>query len=95
MLDGGITRTVYSGEVELAVAEGGDSRRPTVVFIHGYPDTKELWDEVLARLGRRYHLVAYDVRGAGASSRPRGPAAYDLARLADDLEAVKIGRAHV
>ena len=88
MLDGGITRTVYSGEVALAVAEGGDSRRPTVVFIHGYPDTKELWDEVLARLGRRYHLVAYDVRGAGASSRPRGPAAYDLARLADDLEAV-------
>ena len=88
MLEGGITRTVCSGRVELAVAEGGDSRRPTIVFIHGYPDTKELWDEVLARLGRRYHLVAYDVRGAGASSRPRGPAAYDLARLADDLEVV-------
>ncbi len=88
MLDGGITRTVCSGKVELAVTEGGDSRRPTVVFIHGYPDTKELWDEVLAGLGRRYHLIAYDVRGAGASSRPRGPAAYDLARLADDLEAV-------
>jgi NAD(P)-dependent dehydrogenase (short-subunit alcohol dehydrogenase family)/pimeloyl-ACP methyl ester carboxylesterase len=88
VLDGGITRTVRSGGVELAVAERGDSRRPTVVFIHGYPDTKELWDEVLARLGRRYHLVAYDIRGAGASSRPRGAAAYDLARLADDLEAV-------
>ena len=69
MLDGGITRTVCSGKVELAVAEGGDSRRPTVVFIHGYPDTKELWDEVLAGLGRRYHVIAYDVRGAGASSR--------------------------
>jgi pimeloyl-ACP methyl ester carboxylesterase len=88
VLDGGITRTVCSGKVELAVAEGGDSHRPTVVFIHGYPDTKELWDEVLAGLGRRYHLIAYDVRGAGASSRPRRPAAYDLARLADDLEAV-------
>jgi NAD(P)-dependent dehydrogenase (short-subunit alcohol dehydrogenase family)/pimeloyl-ACP methyl ester carboxylesterase len=88
VLDGGITRTVRSGRVELAVVEGGDSRRPTVVFIHGYPDTKELWDDVLAQLGRRYHLIAYDVRGAGASSRPRGPAAYDLARLADDLEEV-------
>ena len=88
MLDGAITRTVRSGSVELAVAEGGDSRRPTAIFIHGYPDTKELWDEVLARLGRRYHVVAYDVRGAGESSRPRGAAAYDLACLADDLDAV-------
>jgi NAD(P)-dependent dehydrogenase (short-subunit alcohol dehydrogenase family)/pimeloyl-ACP methyl ester carboxylesterase len=88
VVDGGIRRTVRSGRVELAVLEAGDSRRPTLVFIHGYPDTKELWDEVLARLGRRYHLVAYDVRGAGESSRPRGAAAYDLARLGDDLEAV-------
>ena len=88
MLDGGIRRTVRSNGVELAVVEAGERRRPTVVFVHGYPDTKELWDEVLERLGRRYHLVAYDVRGAGESSRPRGTAAYDLARLGDDLEAV-------
>jgi pimeloyl-ACP methyl ester carboxylesterase len=88
VLDGGITRTVRSGTVELAVAEGGNSRWPTAIFIHGYPDTKELWDAVLARLRRRYHVVAYDVRGAGESSRPRGAAAYDLACLADDFDAV-------
>jgi NAD(P)-dependent dehydrogenase (short-subunit alcohol dehydrogenase family)/pimeloyl-ACP methyl ester carboxylesterase len=88
VLDGGIRRTVRSGTVDLALVETGDSRRPTLVFIHGYPDTKELWDEVMVRLGRRYHLVAYDVRGAGESSRPRGAAAYDLARLGDDLETV-------
>lgn len=77
-----------SDGVDLAVLEAGESRRPTVVFVHGYPDTKELWDDVMVSLGRRYHLVAYDVRGAGESSRPRSTAAYDLARLGDDLEAV-------
>lgn len=88
MLDGTTRRTLRSGGVDLAMVEAGDRRRPVLIFIHGYPDTKELWAEVLARLAPNYHVAAYDVRGAGESSRPRGAAAYDLARLGDDLEAV-------
>src|SRR5205823_4560283 len=61
---------------------------PTVVFIHGYPDTKEEWDQVRSRLDADFHTVAYDVRGAGESNAPRGAAAYDFDRLSDDLEAV-------
>ena len=68
--------------------EAGDPARPTIVFVHGYPDTKEIWDGVLELLAGRFHVVAYDVRGAGASSAPRGPAAYDFERLADDFAAV-------
>ncbi len=74
--------------IELSLCEAGDPRRPTLVFIHGYPDTKEMWQGVMAELADRFHVAAYDVRGAGASSAPRGPAAYDLGRLADDFEAV-------
>jgi len=33
-------------------------------------------------------VIAYDVRGAGASSRPRDDRAYDLTVLADDMTAV-------
>ncbi len=72
----------------LAVVAAGDPGAPTVVLVHGYPDTKEFWLPVMARLASRFHVVAYDVRGAGASSAPRGPAAYDYSCLADDLEAV-------
>jgi NAD(P)-dependent dehydrogenase (short-subunit alcohol dehydrogenase family)/pimeloyl-ACP methyl ester carboxylesterase len=43
---------------------------------------------VLERLAGRYHVIAYDLRGFGGSSRPRGPAAYDYERLGDDLAAV-------
>jgi NAD(P)-dependent dehydrogenase (short-subunit alcohol dehydrogenase family)/pimeloyl-ACP methyl ester carboxylesterase len=81
-------RYVASDGVELAVRESGDRDGPTIVFIHGYPDTKEMWNAVLHRLPERFHTVAYDVRGAGESSRPRGNAAYDFERLGDDLLAV-------
>jgi NAD(P)-dependent dehydrogenase (short-subunit alcohol dehydrogenase family)/pimeloyl-ACP methyl ester carboxylesterase len=88
MIDGATKRTVPGDGVELSLVEAGDPARPTVVFIHGYPDTKELWEPVMELLANRFHVVAYDVRGAGESSRPRGPAAYDYDRLAGDLEAV-------
>ncbi len=82
-----MTRTLDAGDVRLAVTAGGPPDAPTLVFIHGYPDTKEEWDGVRARLDS-FHTVAYDVRGAGASTAPRRTADYDLDRLADDLEAV-------
>jgi pimeloyl-ACP methyl ester carboxylesterase len=44
VIDGAIKRTVVSNGVELALIEAGDSARPTLVFVHGYPDTKEIWD---------------------------------------------------
>lgn len=68
--------------------ESGDPARPAVVLIHGYPDSKLIWEPVAAELARRLHVIAYDCRGAGASSAPRGTAAYDFERLGDDLGAV-------
>ena len=88
MSDGGSQRTVVGAGTELAVIEAGARDRPTLLFIHGWPDTKELWEPMLACLSDRYHVVAYDVRGAGASSAPRGLAAYDYERLADDTASV-------
>ena len=77
-----------SGEVDLLVRSAGRPDRPTLVLIHGYPDTQTMWAPVVARLADRFHVVTYDVRGAGGSSAPRGRAAYHLDRLADDFEAV-------
>ncbi|MDQ6842112.1 MAG: short chain dehydrogenase, partial [Actinomycetota bacterium] len=60
-MDGVRARTVLNGSVALAVLEAGDPSGPTVVLVHGYPDTKELWREVSSRLAGRMHVVAYDV----------------------------------
>lgn len=74
--------------VSLAVREWGDPARPTVVLIHGYPQTKEMWGGVADQLAGRFHVAAYDVRGAGQSDTPRSSAAYDFEQLADDFLAV-------
>lgn len=82
-------RTVRSGDVDISVAEWGERSRPVVLLLHGYPDNKDVWSRVAERLSDRFHVVAYDVRGHGASSAPaRSRGSYRLARLADDFEAV-------
>ncbi|MEV0352918.1 SDR family oxidoreductase [Nonomuraea sp. NPDC050680] len=81
-------RWVESDDVRLAVFEEGDPGDPTILLIHGYPDTHRVWDEVAERLRDRFHVVRYDVRGAGASTAPRHTGDYALHRLAGDLAAV-------
>lgn len=65
-----------------------DRGRPTVLAIHGYPDNHHVWDGVAEQLSDRFNVVAYDVRGAGESSRPAGRIGYRLTRLAADVGAV-------
>ncbi|QKW36532.1 SDR family oxidoreductase [Actinomadura sp. NAK00032] len=81
-------RRVRGDGVDLAVYEQGDPSRPTVLLVHGYPDTHAVWDEVAERLAGRFHVVRYDVRGAGASSRPFGRKRYTFDYLMSDMRAV-------
>ena len=78
-------RYVLSHGLRLAVFEHGDAESgPTVLFVHGYPDSHVVWDEVYAHL-HTFHMVRYDVRGAGVSETPRSLSGYQLDVLADDL----------
>ncbi|MEU5756386.1 SDR family oxidoreductase [Streptomyces sp. NPDC047829] len=89
VLESARERWVHTGGVELCVAELGDPLRPTVVLVHGYPDSKEVWSEVAVRLADRFHVVLYDVRGHGRSTAPsplRG--GFTLEKLTDDFLAV-------
>jgi NAD(P)-dependent dehydrogenase (short-subunit alcohol dehydrogenase family)/pimeloyl-ACP methyl ester carboxylesterase len=72
----------------LAVYEEGNPEGPTVLLVHGWPDTHVLWDGVVARLARDFRIVRYDNRGAGESAVPADVDAYRVATLADDLDAV-------
>ncbi|WP_327088160.1 SDR family oxidoreductase [Nonomuraea sp. NBC_01738] len=81
-------RLIQSQEVRLALFEEGDPGNPTILLVHGYPDTHRVWDEVAALLRDRFHVVSYDVRGAGASTAPRDRRHYAFDHLAADLAAV-------
>lgn len=80
------TRRITRDGVELAVYERGQG--PVLLLVHGYPDTHAVWDGVAERLAGRFRVVAYDVRGAGASSHPAGRDAYRFAHLVADMRAV-------
>ncbi len=81
-------RRIAGDGVELAVWEDGDPHAPTVVLVHGYPDTHRVWSGVVPLLAAHFHVVAYDVRGAGASTRPVARRDYRMAKLEADLAAV-------
>ena len=83
-----ITRRTIEGDgLPLAVWEGRRNG-PTVVLVHGYPDTHVVWNRVVERLAGDFHCVVYDVRGAGESGVPAARAGYLLEHLRADLVAV-------
>lgn len=79
---------VASDGVRLAAQERGDPANPTVLAVHGYPDDHSVWDGVAAQLADRFHVVTYDVRGAGRSQAPPQRSGYLLDQLERDLAAV-------
>jgi NAD(P)-dependent dehydrogenase (short-subunit alcohol dehydrogenase family)/pimeloyl-ACP methyl ester carboxylesterase len=77
-----------SDGVRIAVYEQGNPDGPTLVLVHGWPNSHVMWDGVVPLLADRFRILAYDNRGAGASSVPRPVKAYTMGRFADDFEAV-------
>jgi len=71
-----------------------------VVLLHGWPDTGELWrHQVPALVAAGYRVIAPDLRGFGASSKPVEVAAYTAQNLVGDvvglLDRLEVGRAHL
>jgi pimeloyl-ACP methyl ester carboxylesterase len=82
---------VRSGDLSIGVREysASGAGRPTVVLVHGYPDQQDVWAELVERLPLdAWHVVTYDVRGAGCSDVPSDLSGYRTERLVDDLVAV-------
>ena len=69
-------------------APAGDAPAPVAfVLVHGLASNARMWDGVAEALGSCGHAaVSVDLRGHGRSSKPDGP--YDMATVADDLDAV-------
>lgn len=83
-------RTVAVNGIRMHYVAGGTG--PTLVLLHGYPQTSHEWYGVMPRLARRFHVIAPDLRGAGGSSAPRR--GYDKQTMAADVHAllVELGR---
>jgi len=45
---------------------------PPLLLLHGFPQTHVCWHKVALELASRFTVVATDLRGYGASSKPEG-----------------------
>ena len=70
---------------EFGSGNGGNG--PTIVVMHGFPDSLHLYDRVVPFLGARRRVIAFDFLGWGDSDKPADHR-YDVASLRRDLESV-------
>ncbi|HZX73862.1 MAG TPA: alpha/beta fold hydrolase, partial [Cyclobacteriaceae bacterium] len=54
-----------------------------LIFIHGFPFNKWMWEKQIAALKKNYRCIAYDVHGHGESSASRSM--FSISQFADDL----------
>ena len=84
-------RTVAGfGAVPLAVVETGNHEGPAIVFVHGGSQASRAWQKQLSdpALGAAFHLIAFDLRGHGASGKPWQAEDYGADPFAGDVNAV-------
>jgi len=69
---------------EISIAYSDYGKGQPVVFIHGWPSSREMWEYQLAdAVNAGYRVIKYDRRGFGKSSKPWS--GYDYDSLAGDL----------
>ncbi|TVR97111.1 MAG: alpha/beta hydrolase [Rhodospirillales bacterium] len=76
-------RTEQIEGLDIAYREAGDPSRPTVLLLHGFPTSSHMFRNLIPVLAERYHVLAPDYPGFGASSMPPAAALdYSFANLA-------------
>jgi pimeloyl-ACP methyl ester carboxylesterase len=58
---------------------------PLVLLLHGFPETSHAWRKQMPALVTRFRVVAPDLRGFGASDKPKGIDAYRTSVVANDI----------
>jgi len=76
-------------------SDAGDHGSPVIIFIHGFPFNKSMWNVQVESLKDNYRLITYDIRGHGSSDAGNVDFSIDLfaADLIGLMDALKIERA--
>ncbi|RQH04732.1 alpha/beta fold hydrolase [Paraburkholderia dinghuensis] len=75
--------------IDIHGVKGGEG--PPLLLLHGHPQTHMIWHRCADDLARHFTVIATDLRGYGASSKPAGDPAhvtYSKREMASDQVAV-------
>ncbi len=89
--------TAQINDIEMYYEEHGDPGAEPVLLIMGFTMNAAAWAPQMPALAERYHVIAFDNRGAGRTTQPE--AAYSIPQMAGDtaalLEHLRVASAHV
>jgi len=72
-----------AGRCRISALVAGPRQAPPLLLIHGLGATKASWLTVVGRLAKHHRVIAVDLPGFGASSKPNAP--YDARWFAERL----------
>ena len=74
--------------MKIHVREFGERNdKPSIVLMHGFPDSMHLHDRLVPELMKDEHIITFDFIGWGDSDKPSNHT-YNFTSLMDDLDAV-------
>ncbi|SFN87928.1 Pimeloyl-ACP methyl ester carboxylesterase [Roseovarius lutimaris] len=63
-------KTTSIAGIDIAYREAGDPSYPTVLLLHGFPTSSHMFRNLIPELAQKYHVIAPDYPGFGASAMP-------------------------
>src|SRR5262245_44630191 len=81
--------TLHARQITIAASVAGTARRPALLLLHGWPQSRALYDGVLESLSADFFVLAPDLPEIGDSRG--GPASGEKAILADVMLAAAEG----
>jgi len=80
-------KTVKIDDLDIFYREAGPKYAPTLLLLHGFPTSSQMFRNLIPALADRYHIVAPDYPGYGYSSMPpRDQFAYTFDHLAQVID---------
>ena len=73
--------------LELAFSEYGNKSNQTMLFIHGFGESRYTWRFLVDDLSKKYHIITIDLKGFGESPKPKDDdySVYDQAQIVKEF----------
>jgi len=81
-------RVALTTGIELEVVDIGPRDAPTLIFLHGFPESHRTWRYQLPHFATRFRCIAPDQRGYRGSSKPQDVESYTPDKLIADIFAL-------
>ncbi|WP_298188216.1 alpha/beta hydrolase [uncultured Pseudomonas sp.] len=79
-------KQINVGDLSIHYYEGGPSDAQTILMVHGFAANKDNWLRFARHLPQDYRVIALDLPGFGASSKPAG--SYDVGTQTERLAGI-------